>query len=80
MNNMEKEKELQELQEIAKQIMQSESLEASVEILRRFADKCWLEGACEAQNDAFKYMRENTVHLLDIPIDIQKLIKVANKR
>jgi hypothetical protein len=76
MKNIEKEKELQELQEIAKQIMQSESLAASVEILRRFAEKCWLEGACEAQEDATKFIREYMVHIRDIP----KLIKQANKR
>lgn len=57
----------QELQEIAERLMQSENLTASVEILREFAEKCWQEGACEAQNDAAKYIDENMVHYQDIP-------------
>lgn len=57
----------QELQEIAKLLMQSKSIDASVDILRGFAEKCWQDGACEAQNDAAKYINENTVHYRDIP-------------
>jgi hypothetical protein len=63
-NQMDKE---QELQEIAEMLMQSENLAASVEILRQFADKCWQEGACEAQNDTAKYINEHTVNYRDIP-------------
>ncbi len=51
----------QELQEIAELLMQSENLAASVKILRQFADKCWQEGACEAQNDAAKYINEHNI-------------------
>ena len=47
--------------------MQSDNLAASVEILREFAEKCWQEGACEAQNDAAKYINEHTVNYRDIP-------------
>lgn len=50
----------QELQEIAERLMQSENLAASVEILREFAEKCWQEGACEAQNDAAKYIKNTS--------------------
>jgi len=57
----------QELQEIAEQLMQSKNLAASVEILRQFDEKCWQEGACEAQNDADKYINEHTVNYRDIP-------------
>ena len=57
----------QELQNIAEQLMQSENLAASVEILRQFAEKCWQEGACEAQNDAAKYINEHMVNYRDIP-------------
>lgn len=60
-------KKEQELREIAERLMQSENLEASVEILREFAEKCWQEGACEAQNDAAKYINEHMVHYRDIP-------------
>ena len=55
---MEKE---QELQEIAERLMQSEFLAASVEILREFAEKCWQEGACEAQNNAAKEIEKNYI-------------------
>jgi monoamine oxidase len=41
--------------------MQSEFLAASVEILREFAEKCWQEGACEAQNDAAKEIEKNYI-------------------
>ena len=57
-NRMEKE---QELQEIAERLMQSEFLAASVEILREFAEKCWQEGACEAQNNAAKEIEKNYI-------------------
>ena len=56
-----------ELEELAELLMQSENLAASVEMLKKFGDKCWQEGACEAQNDAAKYINENTVHYRDIP-------------
>jgi len=56
-----------ELEELAELLMQSENLAASVEMLKQFADKCWEEGACEAQSDAAKYIGENMVHYQDIP-------------
>ena len=62
MDNKEMDNKEQELQEIAERLMQSENLAASVEILREFAEKCWQEGACEAQNDAAKYINEHTVN------------------
>ena len=61
-----------ELEELAERLMQSENLSASVEILREFAEKCWQEGACEAQNDAAKYIGENMVHYQDIPSHLFK--------
>lgn len=64
---MKSENKEQKLQEIAEKLMQSDSLEVSVEILREFAEKCWQEGACEAQNDAAKYINEHTVNYRDIP-------------
>ena len=56
-----------ELKELAELLMQSENLAASIEMLKQFAGKCWQEGACVAQNDAAKYIDENTVHYRDIP-------------
>ena len=47
--------------------MQSENLEASATILRDFAEKCYQEGAVDAQNDAAKYINEHTVNYRDIP-------------
>ena len=62
--NEEKQKEIEELAEL---LMQSTSLPASIEILSNFADKCWQDGACEAQNDAAKYIGDNMVNYRDIP-------------
>jgi hypothetical protein len=61
-----------ELEELAELLMQSESLAASVEMLKQFGEKCWQEGACEAQNDAAKYIGENMVHYQDIPSHLFK--------
>ena len=58
---MEKSKEQKEIYELAELLMQSENLEASVIILNQFADKCWQDGAMEAQNDAAKEIREHYV-------------------
>ena len=51
-----KEKEIKELAEF---LMQSENLSASIIILEGFAEKCYQEGALDAQNDAAKEIREN---------------------
>ena len=58
---MGKYKEQKEIYELAELLMQSENLEASVIILNQFADKCWQDGAMEAQNDATKEIREHYV-------------------
>jgi len=62
-----------ELEELAERLMQSENLDASVEMLKQFGEKCWQEGACEAQNDAAKYIGENMVHYQDIPSHLFKV-------
>jgi len=51
----------QEIYELAELLMQSENLEASAIILRDFAEKCYQEGAIDAQNDAAKEIREHYV-------------------
>ena len=56
LTKQEQEKEIYELAEL---LMQSENLEASAIILRQFAEKCWQEGALEAQNDAAEEIREH---------------------
>ena len=56
-----------ELEELAGLLMQSENLAASVETLKQFGEKRWQKGACEAQNDAAKYIGENMVHYQDMP-------------
>ena len=56
LTKQEQEKEIYELAEL---LMQSENLEASAIILRQFAEKCWQEGALEAQDDAAKEIREH---------------------
>lgn len=48
-----------ELKELAELLMQSENIDSSVEILRGFAQQCWIEGAIYAQNDAVREIREN---------------------
>ena len=58
---MEQSKQEKEIYELAELLMQSENLEASVIILRDFAEKCYQEGAVDAQNDAEKEIRENYV-------------------
>lgn len=54
-----KQEQEQEIYELAELLMQSENLEASAIILRQFAEKCWQEGALEAQNDAAEEIREH---------------------
>lgn len=51
----------EEIYELADLLMQSETLEASAIILRDFAEKCYQEGAVDAQNDAAKEIREHYV-------------------
>ena len=58
---MEQSKQAEEIYELAKILMQSESLEASAIILRDFAEKCYQEGAVDAQNDAAKETREHYI-------------------
>jgi len=58
---MEKSKNEQELYDLAELLMQSKNLEASVKILRDFSEKCYQEGACDAQNDAAKEIREHYI-------------------
>ena len=48
---MEQSKQEKEIYELAELLMQSENLEASATILRDFAEKCYQEGAVDAQND-----------------------------
>ena len=50
-----------EIYELAELLMQSENLEASVIMLRTFADKCWQDGEVEAQDDAAKEIREHYI-------------------
>lgn len=49
--------------ELAELLMQSENLEAIVIILSGFAEKCYQEGAVDAQNDACKEIHENYIPL-----------------
>ena len=65
-------KNYKKLEELAELLMQSENLDASLEMLKQFGEKCWLEGACEAQNDVAKYIGENMVHHQDIPNQLFK--------
>lgn len=62
-NIIEKEqsKQEKEIYELAELLMQSENLEASAIILRDFAEKCYQEGAVDAQNDAAEEIREHYV-------------------
>jgi hypothetical protein len=58
---MEQSKQEKEIYELAELLMQSENIEASAIILRDFAEKCYQEGAVDAQNDAAKEIREHYV-------------------
>ena len=58
---MEHSKQEKEIYELAELLMQSENLEASATILRDFAEKCYQEGAIDAQNDSAKEIREHYV-------------------
>ena len=58
---MEQSKQEKEIYELAELLMQSENLEASAIILRDFAEKCYQEGAVDAQNDAVKEIQEHYV-------------------
>ena len=58
---MEQSKQEKEIYELAELLMQSENLEASAIILRDFAEKCYQEGAMDAQNDAEKEIREHYI-------------------
>ena len=58
---MEQSKQEKEIYELAELLMQSENLEASATILRDFAEKCYQEGAIDAQNDAAEEIREHYV-------------------
>jgi len=55
-----KNKEIYELAEI---LMHSKNLEASVIILTDFAEKCYQEGAVDAQNDAAKEISKNYISI-----------------
>ena len=50
-----------EIYELAELLMQSANLEATATILRDFAEKCYQEGAIDAQNDAAEEIREHYV-------------------
>lgn len=50
-----------ELEELAELLMQSENLQASVEMLKEFETKCWQKGTNEEQNDASKDIRDNYI-------------------
>ena len=58
---MEQSKQEKEIYELAELLMQSENIEASAIILRDFAEKCYQEGAVDAQNDAAKEIHEHYV-------------------
>jgi hypothetical protein len=58
---MEQSKLEKKIYKLAELLMQSESLEASATILRDFAEKCYQEGAIDAQNDAAEEIREHYV-------------------
>src|SRR5690606_24045044 len=55
---MEHSKQEKEIYKLAELLMQSKNLEASATILRDFAEKCYQEGAIDAQNDAAEEIRE----------------------
>ncbi len=57
-------KQEKEIYELAELLMQSENLEASAIILRDFAEKCYQEGAVDAQKDAAKEIREHYVEVV----------------
>lgn len=59
--NMEQSKQEKEIYKLAELLMKSENLEASAIILRDFAEKCYQEGAVDAQNDAAEEIREHYV-------------------
>ncbi|TZF84536.1 hypothetical protein FW774_05985 [Pedobacter sp. BS3] len=58
---MEQSKQEKEIYELAELLMQSKNIEASVIILRDFAEKCYQEGAIDAQEDAAEEIREHYV-------------------
>jgi len=58
---MKQSKQEKEIYKLAELLMQSENLEASAIILRDFAEKCYQEGAIDAQNDAAEEIREHYV-------------------
>jgi len=52
-------KDEKEVYELAELLMQSENLEASVFMLMEFAEKCYIEGALDAQHDACNEIQKN---------------------
>lgn len=51
----------EEIKELAELLMQSQNLNASIIMLEEFAEKCYQQGAVDAQNDAAKEIRENYI-------------------